>query len=248
LFTYELKNYSTENKYFTIKKNIDNNTFEIVASKKLFEAQNNSFTTDFTTLSKLLQRKFGINISLRQSESKVVFNNQIFTQSKDSLLKIMMHRSDNFYAEQFLLMSSNQLLNLMNNDSIIKTIKNNDFVNMPQIPRWVDGSGLSRYNMITPESLVWLLVQMKDKFGINRLQNILATGGQGTISNLYKNLSGKIYAKTGTLSNHAALSGYLYTKSGKLLIFSTLTSGHQGSAQPTRKAVEKLLNNVYENY
>ncbi len=171
---------------------------------------------------------------------------KIKTQPTDSILKTMMHISDNFFAEQSLLMVSNEKLGYMNDEAIIDYIKKNDFAGIPQMPRWVDGSGLSRYNMFTPQSLVWILNKMRNEFGMERLKNVLATGGEGTLSNLYKNISGYIFAKTGTLSNHVALSGFLYTNKNKLLIFSILTSGYQGSANPVRKAVKKFLINLRE--
>ena len=172
----------------------------------------------------------------------------VYSQPTDSVLKPMMHISDNFLAEQCLLMVSHKVLGIMHNDSIINYLKRNDFAGMPQQPRWVDGSGLSRYNMATPLSIVWLLRHMHNSFGMPRLQCILATGGQGTLRNYYKQYAGNIYAKTGTLSNHVALSGYLVTRKQKLLIFSVLSSGHQGSAVPTRKAVQKLLAHYIEQY
>jgi D-alanyl-D-alanine carboxypeptidase/D-alanyl-D-alanine-endopeptidase (penicillin-binding protein 4) len=174
--------------------------------------------------------------------------NKISTQPTDSVLKPMMHRSDNFFAEQSLLMVSNSKLGYMQDEGIINFIKQHDFAGIPQMPRWVDGSGLSRYNMFTPQSLVWILNKMKTEFGLERIKNIFATGGEGTISNYYKNMQGFIFAKTGTLSGHAALSGFLYTRKNRLLIFSILTSGWQGSATPVRKAVEKFLSSIREQY
>jgi serine-type D-Ala-D-Ala carboxypeptidase/endopeptidase (penicillin-binding protein 4) len=173
---------------------------------------------------------------------------RIKTQPTDSVLKPMMHRSDNFFAEQSLLMVSNEKLGYMNDADIIDYIKKNDFNGIPQMPRWVDGSGLSRYNMFTPQSLVWILNKMKNEFGMERIKNVFATGGEGTLSSLYKTEAGFIFAKTGTLSNHVALSGFLYTKKGKLLIFSILTNGYQGSANPVRKAVEKFLIKIRTEY
>jgi serine-type D-Ala-D-Ala carboxypeptidase/endopeptidase (penicillin-binding protein 4) len=49
------------------------------------------------------------------------------------------------------------------------------------------------------------------------------------------------------LSNNCALSGFLITKKGKLLIFSVLANNYQGGAGPVRRAVEKWLNGVYDN-
>ena len=172
----------------------------------------------------------------------------IHSQPTDSLLKPMMHRSDNFFAEQSLLMVSNERLGVMNDEKIIDTLLKTDFSDLPQKPRWVDGSGLSRYNLFTPQDFVAILNKMKNEFGMERLKVILPTGGEGTISSYYKADSGYIYGKTGTLSGVVAFSGFLYTKKGKLLIFSTLVNNHQASATEVRRAVEKFLQGVREKF
>jgi D-alanyl-D-alanine carboxypeptidase/D-alanyl-D-alanine-endopeptidase (penicillin-binding protein 4) len=160
----------------------------------------------------------------------------------------MMHRSDNFFAEQTLLMASNEFIGYMSDEKIIDTILKTSLSDLPQRPKWVDGSGLSRYNLFTPQSFVQILNQLKVEFGLNRLKNILPTGGTGTLSNYYKKYAGSIFAKTGTLSNNCALSGYLITKKGKLLIFSILNNNYITGAPPVRKAVEKFLVDIIEKY
>ncbi len=234
-----------------LDKDLNSNFFYLSKSKNVFKKADFSFTTGDTTTCNLLKsiynNKFSVSYLSQLPTSHSSFT-KIHSQPTDSVLKPMMHRSDNFFAEQSLLMLSNEKLGYMNDAAIIDHIKKNDFVGIPQMPRWVDGSGLSRYNMFTPQSLVWILNKMKNEFGMDRIKNIFATGGEGTLSSLYKNTTGFIFAKTGTLSNHAALSGFLYTKKGKLLIFSVLTSGYQGSATPVRKAVEKLLTIVREKF
>ena len=79
---------------------------------------------------------------------------------------------------------------------------------------------------------------------MERLKNILATGGAGTLKLYYKKDAGYIFAKTGTLNNNCALSGYLITKKNKLYIFSILANNYTGGATPIRKAVEKFLTEV----
>mgnify|MGYP003487933795 FL=1 len=172
----------------------------------------------------------------------------LHSQPSDSLFKPMMHRSDNFFAEQTLLMASNEHLGYMNDEKIIDTILKLDLKDIPQKPKWVDGSGLSRYNLFTPQSFVYILNKTKNEFGWNRVKNILATGGTGTLTNYYKKDSGFIYAKTGTLSNNCAISGYLITKKGKMLIFSVLTNNYITGATPVRRAVEKFLKEIREKY
>ena len=85
---------------------------------------------------------------------------------------------------------------------------------------------------------------MKNEFGMARIKNILPTGGTGTLSNYYKAESGYIYAKTGSLSGVIALSGFLYTKKNKLVIFSVLVNNHRSSATNIRRAIEKFIEEV----
>ncbi|MEP6675321.1 MAG: D-alanyl-D-alanine carboxypeptidase [Ferruginibacter sp.] len=173
---------------------------------------------------------------------------RIHSQPTDSLFKPMMHRSDNFFAEQTLLMVSNEKLGYMNDEAIIDTLLKTDLKDVPQKPKWVDGCGLSRYNLFTPQDFIFILNKIKNEFGLERIKNILATGGTGTISRYYQNMAGSIFAKTGTLSNNCALSGYLITKKGKLLLFSILANNYQTAATPVRRAVEKFINYLRNNY
>ena len=173
---------------------------------------------------------------------------KIFSQPTDSVLKPMMHRSDNFFAEQTLLMVSNEVLGYMSEEWIIDSLLNSDLKGIPQKPRWVDGSGLSRYNLFTPQSFVWLLNKTKNEFDWERIKNILPTGAEGTLRNYYTDESDFIYAKTGTLSNNCALSGYLITKKNKVLIFSVLVNNYPTGATPVRRAVEKFIKNLREKY
>jgi len=179
---------------------------------------------------------------------KIVRKYVLHSQPTDSLLKPMMYRSDNFFAEQSLLMVSNERLGVMNDAKIIDTLLKTDFKDLPQKPRWVDGSGLSRYNLFTPQDFVAILNKMKNEFGMERIKAILPTGGTGTISNYYKADSNFIFGKTGTLSGVVAFSGFLYTKKGKLLIFSTLVNNHQASSTAVRRAVEKFLEGIRNKY
>ena len=172
----------------------------------------------------------------------------IRSQPADSLFQPMMHNSDNFFAEQTLLMASNEFLGYMSDRDMIDTILKTSLKDIPHYPKWVDGSGLSRYNLFTPQDFVWLLNKTKNEFSWERIKNTLPTGGEGTLSSYYKTEAGFIYAKTGTLSNNCALSGYLITKKNKMLIFSVLVNNYPGGATPVRRAVEKFIKQLRERY
>ena len=155
-----------------------------------------------------------------------------------------MHRSDNFFAGQLLLMVGNEVLGVMDDGQIIDTLLKTDLDDLPQKPRWVDGSGLSRYNLFTPQDFVFLLNKMKNEFGMERMKNILPTGNEGTLANYYKADSGFIYAKTGSMSGIVSLSGYIYTHKNKLLIFSVLINNHNTSAPEVKRAMELFLERI----
>jgi len=168
----------------------------------------------------------------------------LFSQKSDSVFSIMMHRSDNFYAEQTLLMSANEKLGYMNESDIIDSLLQNELSDIPQHPRWVDGSGLSRYNLFSPNDFIYIINKIQNEFGIERLKNILPTGGTGTLKNYFHADSSFIFAKTGSLSNNYTLCGLLTTKKNKQLIFSVMLNNYQGSAKAVRRLIEGYLHEV----
>jgi D-alanyl-D-alanine carboxypeptidase/D-alanyl-D-alanine-endopeptidase (penicillin-binding protein 4) len=172
----------------------------------------------------------------------------VHSRPVDSLFRPMMYNSDNFFAEQTLLMVSNELLGKMNDGRIIDTLLATDLKGLPQRPIWVDGCGLSRNDLFTPRDFVWLLDTMQKRFSLARLKGILPTGGTGTLARYYHDDVGFIYAKTGSLSGVVALSGYLITKKNHLLLFSILINNYIGSGVTVRRNMEKWIHKVREMY
>jgi serine-type D-Ala-D-Ala carboxypeptidase/endopeptidase (penicillin-binding protein 4) len=250
---------TTKSKTFSVVRQISGNVYKINESQEKKKELDVPFATSgIITAIQLLSDAIHKPIGLlsRAAAEKIFFTNlhatlqanSLHSQPTDSLLKPMMHRSDNFFAEQSLLMVGNRLLSVMNDEKIIDTLLKTDFKNLPQKPRWVDGSGLSRYNLFSPADFVFILNKMKNDFGIDRIKNILPTGNEGTLSNYYKSENGYIFAKTGTLSGVVSLSGFLYTKKNKLLIFSILVNNHNSSATAVRRAVEKFVEGLRNKY
>jgi len=241
---------------FSVTRNIAENTYKITEGREKFKAQDVPFVTNgIKTAMQLLSDTIhkAINFSSLQMLQKLFFNktsevNKIHSQPTDSLLKPMMHRSDNFFAEQTLLMVSNERLGLMNDERIIDTLLKTDLKDLPQKPRWADGSGLSRYNLFTPQDFVAIFSKMKNEFGMARIKNILPTGNEGTLEGRFVADSNYIFAKTGTLSGVVALSGFLYTRKNKLLIFSILVNNHNSSATQIRRAMEKFIEGIRNKF
>lgn len=159
----------------------------------------------------------------------------------DTLFQPMMHRSDNFFAEQILMMCSALRYDTIDTRKVIRYMLDTTLKNLPQPPSWVDGSGLSRYNLISPRDFVYVLDTMYKKYGKERLWPLFPSGGKGTLRAYYQQLPGRLYAKTGTLSGCVALSGYIVTKTGKTLVFSVLVNNHDITSTAVRRAVEAFL-------
>ncbi|MBK9013311.1 MAG: D-alanyl-D-alanine carboxypeptidase [Saprospiraceae bacterium] len=68
----------------------------------------------------------------------------LYSLKADSLYTLMMQESDNFIAEQLLLLCSWQRTGTMNTEQAIDFAKKNLLNDLPDEPKWVDGSGLSR--------------------------------------------------------------------------------------------------------
>ena len=120
---------------------------------------------------------------------------------------------------------------------------------LPQEPRWVDGSGLSRYNLFTPNDMVFLLNKMYREIPLKKLLWYFPVGGEsGTLKNWYDNKKPYVYAKSGTLSNNYNLSGYLITKKNTLLIFSYMNNHYKLSTSEIKIEIQKALEKIYNSY
>ncbi|HUR31965.1 MAG TPA: D-alanyl-D-alanine carboxypeptidase [Saprospiraceae bacterium] len=176
---------------------------------------------------------------------------QIDGSKRDTLLKWMMQESDNFVAEQLLLACALKQTGVMNEKEFIKQLLRGPFASMPDSVYWVDGSGLSRYNLLTPRSLVWVLDKILQKKGLEYIKSIFAAGGEsGTILKDYINDDGEpyIYAKTGTLRNVYCLSGILITRTGKVLLFSWMNNQLKTDSSEIKNSMEIFLTYLRDQY
>ncbi len=102
------------------------------------------------------------------------------------------------------------------------------------LPR--DGSGLSRHNLVTPRALVQLLGYVREQPFYSVFKTSLPVAGvDGTLKNRLRDCAacGNCWAKTGTLSNVSALSGYVRAANGEELVFSIMTNNYPGTTSRT---------------
>lgn len=202
--------------------------------------------TTLAMLSDTLQKNVELISMKMPADAKTVYN-----VKTDSVLKEMMLPSDNFIAEQLLLVYSNQLSDELSTKTAIKHITDTYLTALPDKPVWVDGSGLSRGNLFTPRDMVMLLQMIYKEVGNQeRLFSMLPAGGQsGTLRNAYpKTDKPFVYGKTGTLSNTHNQSGYVLTKKGKIYIYSFLNNNFVQTTATVRKEMEKIVTQIHERF
>ena len=106
-----------------------------------------------------------------------------------------------------------------------------------------DGSGLSRHNYLTPETLVRILSVIRADTAFRYFYDALPIAGvDGTIASRMRDTpaAGNMHAKTGTIDKARSLSGYVTTADGRLLIFSMIANNHTA---PTRM-VDQVQNEI----
>jgi D-alanyl-D-alanine carboxypeptidase/D-alanyl-D-alanine-endopeptidase (penicillin-binding protein 4) len=113
-----------------------------------------------------------------------------------------------------------------------------------------DGSGLSRQDYVTAHGLTTLLTYLwMDPKHADIFRSTLPVAGEsGTLAERMKGtpLEGRVWAKTGTLSNVRSLSGYLLTRMGEPIVFSMLSNNFQVPTSPIDAAMEEALLRAFE--
>ncbi len=175
-----------------------------------------------------------------------------YTPANDTLYMRLMRNSDNFIAEQVLMMCSEKLFNIQDSRRVIDYAKERYFRGAPDRLEWWDGSGLSRYNFFTPRTVAHVLHELYKQQPRERLFRIFPTGGvSGTIRGWYGARNGQqpyVFAKTGTLRYVHCLSGYVKTRKGKVLIFSFMHNNFTSGADVYKEEMQAVLRKIHEMY
>ena len=118
---------------------------------------------------------------------------------------------------------------------------------LPQDFFFYDGSGMSPEDRVTPRALTVLLRYAAAQPWGSEFRATLPVGGlDGTLAGRFTHgpLHGRVFAKTGTLNEVNALSGYVTAASGRTLVFSILVNGHMPGAKGIIKTMDGIVSAV----
>ncbi|MFI5451502.1 D-alanyl-D-alanine carboxypeptidase [Pedobacter sp. UC225_61] len=203
-------------------------------------------STTVNLLSDTLNKYVGIINMKMPTEVKTIYN-----VKSDSVFKEMLLPSDNFIAEQLLLVYGNKLGEELSTTKVINYVEKEYLKDLPDKPKWVDGSGLSRGNLFTPRDMIKLLELIYGEVNNQeKLFNMLPAGGKtGTLKNAYPKTDNPfVFGKTGSLSNNHNQSGYVVTKKGKVFIFSFMNNNFVLPTADVRKEMVRVMTYIHENF
>jgi D-alanyl-D-alanine carboxypeptidase/D-alanyl-D-alanine-endopeptidase (penicillin-binding protein 4) len=106
-----------------------------------------------------------------------------------------------------------------------------------------DGSGLSRYDYLSPETLVRTLAAIRRDTAFHAFYDGLPIAGiDGTIEYRMRGTAaqGNVHAKTGFIANARSLSGYVTTADGRMLIFTALCNNWTAPVKDVERVQDEI--------
>ncbi|WP_115712601.1 D-alanyl-D-alanine carboxypeptidase/D-alanyl-D-alanine endopeptidase [Legionella sainthelensi] len=179
-----------------------------------------------------------------------------YSKSVSELMADTLKPSDNLYADSLYLHAAAKLngspVNWQPAQPIIKNFLQSqtgiDFTNAIM----TDGSGLSRYSLVTPEQTISLLKFLYQRFPLSYeyIAALPISGRDGTLQKRFHipSQQGFVRAKTGTMVGINSLSGYLYAANGHTLAFALYVNREPGKASgPGRPVLDALCTYFLKN-
>ena len=164
----------------------------------------------------------------------------------------MMHNSKNLTSElliKYIGITDSTIGNWENGIRKVKTYLHDEVKIDTSALRIADGSGLSRYNLLSASQIVKLLAHIHGQNNGDVYVNTLPNGNEknSRLEGRLLQTQDKIFAKTGSLSGVSCLSGYAFSSDHGPMAFSILVNGFVGSIKPHRKFQDELCTWLVKN-
>jgi len=194
------------------------------------------FVTSRKNTMNLLETFFKTSVSYNNDEltNYKIWNSNI----KEDLYSAVLKDSDNLISESLAANISFRANDTISTDKGLKIILNSLDDNEIQL---YDGSGLSRYNLIKPSSLVLALEKIYQHYGFERIRKIFPNNYIITEAEDF------VWGKTGTLKNNHNYSGYIITDKGRQYIFSIMINHFTEDLDIIKEAISDFLKYIKSN-
>ena len=197
------------------------------------------FITSDSLFAQLLQDRIQSPVKLMDQTNSLQKWNVLYSYKEALLYKAILQDSDNGAAESLLNMISQTTFGEMNVKKTIDTLKLQWRQWLPDPIEWVDGSGVSHYNILTPRTLIAVLKKIYQEIGLETIKNYFPKGAtSGTLKNYPVQ---EVYAKTGTLRHSHNFSGYWISNKGNVYVFSIMANHFTIPTEEIRKGISTLI-------
>jgi len=160
------------------------------------------------------------------------------------IAKAMLKDSINLYGEALMRLNAGTATPATNDMALEGLRKRLDSWGIPSDGEHVvDGSGLSRRDLIAPETLYLLLKKAFDPAGMSPFMAGLPVAGvDGSLAARLKNTAaqGNLRAKTGTMSSIRSLAGYLTTRDGEHLAIVVMVNNYEGTGVDAIESIDHM--------
>lgn len=188
------------------------------------------------------------NVSL---PAKNVYKVAEVTHSIKDALSEILQNSNNMFAETTFKLAGSVWAksqgNLNNSMDMLNSYLKNLGLDTENI-RIVDGSGVSKNNIMTSDFMTSFLVKIYSDSNFEIFESYMPSPGEGTLKNRMLYFKDNLKAKTGTLSDTSAIAGYITTRKGKTYTFDIMINDAKTSPADKKNIEEQILRNVYVNY
>jgi D-alanyl-D-alanine carboxypeptidase/D-alanyl-D-alanine-endopeptidase (penicillin-binding protein 4) len=161
-----------------------------------------------------------------------------------ALAQPLLKNSINLYGEAFLRLNAPREGPLTNDAALSGMVQRLDAWGItPDGQQLVDGSGLSRRNVVSPETILTVLRQMYDPTGTSPFMTGLPIAGiDGSLEGRMRRTAaeGTLRAKTGTMTNVRSLAGYVTTRDGEVLAFVVMVNNFEGAGVTALDAIDSI--------
>ena len=226
-------NLDFEQKEIIFREEVDNNYFINPSLIKMGDTLYSPFITSRKNTISLL--KDFLNTPVKFSDQELSDYNTLNSSQVDKIYSAILKDSDNLISESLMANISLRLNDTISVDKGVELIQNRFNENVSNQIKLYDGSGLSRYNLITSKALILSLEKIYQLIGLERIKNIFPK------NYILKDKEDFVWGKTGTLRNNHNYSGYIITNKNKLYVFSIMINHYPVELEKIKDAIADFL-------
>ena len=222
------------NQKVKINRALDENVFTVNPSLiKLGDTIYHPFISSNKVIVDLLRNSLKTSVSL--SNNKLDNYQVLNSDDVDEIYSIILKKSDNLISESLAANISFRINDTISVNKGLDIIENSFEKSTSNQMELFDGSGLSRYNLITPEALVTSLERIYLSIGLERVKRIFPNNF------IIEDNEDFVWGKSGTLKNNYNYSGYIITNKGKQYVFSIMINHFTEDLDKIKSAIMDFL-------